>query len=355
MIMTPEAIRQRIIRRERRLRLSVVCAIIIGTLWVILAIPGMLSSFLLGFVITFTFKPIVNYFERKGLGRTTSVLIPFLVSGLIMGVGSSVLIPKLSEQISTLQTEIPKYATSITELTKKNSTKINKIVSQFSNINFSEEVLNWVQKNSTDLASSIPNWISTALSTLILAPFFAFFMLKDGREWSRKLLGLVPNNLFELSLNLHFQIIQQMGGFIRARFLESALVGDIVWLGLYFLNFPYALFLAILAGVTNIIPYVGPIIGAVPAIAIALANQNSTFLVALIGGIYVLAQVLDMLLVIPLVVAKIVDLHPVTVVIVIIIGGQVMGILGMIISIPVASILKLTFIEFYNHVVDFRG
>jgi putative permease len=148
---------------------------------------------------------------------------------------------------------------------------------------------------------------------------------------------------------------QQLGGFIRARFLESALVGGIVWVGLIIINFPYALFLGIVAGITNIIPYIGPIIGAAPAIIIALAAEKTPLYLAVVAAIYVLAQVLDMLLVIPLVVAKIVDLHPVMVVVVIIIGGQVMGILGMIISIPVASILKLTFTEFYNHVVDFRS
>jgi putative permease len=354
-MMTPEEIRQKIIRRERRIRLFAVSLMIAGGLWVILAIPGMLSSFLLGFVITFTFKPIVNFFERKGLGRTTSVLIPFIVSGGLLVGASSALIPKLTEQVSALQTELPKYMATISELAKKNSTKLNKVVAQFSDVDLSAEAIAWAQKNSSAFVTSLPNWVSTILSTMILAPFFAFFMLKDGRGFSKKLLGMVPNNLFELSLNLHFQIIQQMGGFIRARFLESVLVGAIVWVGLYALNFPYALFLGVLAGITNIIPYIGPIIGAAPAIIIALANQHTPLMIALIGAIYVMAQVLDMLLVIPLVVAKIVDLHPVTVVIVIIIGGQVMGILGMIISIPVASILKLTFIEFYHHVVDFRS
>ena len=113
--------------------------------------------------------------------------------------------------------------------------------------------------------------------------------------------------------------------------------------------------MAVFAGATNLIPYVGPLIGAVPGLLVAVINQNSSGTLALVGAIYVIAQAVDMLFIIPLVVAKIVDLHPVTVVIVIIVGSQIMGVLGMIISVPVASIIKLTFTEFYNHVVDFRS
>ena len=68
----------------------------------------------------------------------------------------------------------------------------------------------------------MPNWISQFLSTLLLAPFFAFFMLRDGQNISRKLLALVPNNLFETALNIFYQINQQLGGFIRARLVEAA-------------------------------------------------------------------------------------------------------------------------------------
>ena len=353
--MTPQAAQLRVIKRERIIKFLIVLSFLAMGFAVLLAVPGMLSSFLIAFVITYMFKPIVNYFERKGISRTVAVAIPFLVTGIIVGVGSGIFIPKLTEQVSTLQSELPKYATSVSDLLKKNSFKINKVVSQFSEINLTEEAFAWIQKSSATLVASLPNYVSMALSTMILAPFFAFFMLKDGRVFSHKLLSFVPNNLFELALNLFFQMNQQMGGFIRARFLESMLVGGIVWIGLYIIDFPYSLFLAIVAGITNIIPYLGPIIGAAPAFVIALANKQSAFILIALAATYVLAQVLDMLLVIPLVVAKIVDLHPVTVVLVIIIGGQVMGILGMIISIPVASILKLTFIEFYNHIVDFRG
>jgi putative permease len=185
-------------------------------------------------------------------------------------------------------------------------------------------------------------------------------MLQDGRRVSRSILSMVPNNLFELSLNLYHQLNDQMGGFIRARFIEAAIVGVVVWIGLQFCGFPYAALLGAFAGVTNLIPYIGPIIGAVPAVLIALispdamVSQTMSLNLIIITSIYFFAQLVDIVFVIPLVVAKIVNLHPVTVIIVIIVGAQVMGVLGMVISIPVASAIKLIFQTFYNHLVDFR-
>ena len=108
------------------------------------------------------------------------------------------------------------------------------------------------------------------------------------------------------------------------------------------------------AGLTNLIPYIGPLIGAVPAILIALVNGYSGLSILAVVLVYVVAQVIDAGFLIPLMVAKIVDLHPVTVIVVIIAGAQLMGVLGMIISIPVASTLKVTVSTVYRHLIDTR-
>jgi putative permease len=353
--MTPEQARHNIVKRERRIRLAIVILILFVGLTILLAVPGMLVSFLLAFVISYMFKPTVNYFERKGLGRTSAVLLPFLISILVVGTLSNFFIPRIIQQASSFQVELPKYVKGIGDITKKRTEKINRALSPFSHVDISQSTSNWLETSGNKLLVQFPDWIGRFFSVLLLAPFFAFFMLRDGRAVSRKLLTLVPNNLFELALNLSYQINQQLGGFIRAKLLESVIVGALVWVGLYTLGFPYASLLAFFAGLTNLIPYVGPVIGAIPGLVVAIVNQDPTISAAVVGAVYLTAQIVDMLFVIPMVVAKIVDLHPVTVVIVIIIGSQVMGVLGMIISVPAASILKLTFTEFYNHVVDFRS
>ena len=188
---------------------------------------------------------------------------------------------------------------------------------------------------------------------MFLSPFIGFFLIKDGRSFARSLLNIVPNSIFEMALNLQYQINDQIAHYLRARILEAAIVGLVVLAGLMAIGFPYATVLAIFAGVTNLIPYIGPIVGAVPAVIIALINQESQFLLFVVVAVYAVAQLIDMFILIPLVVAKIVDLHPVTVILAVIIGAQLLGVLGMLISIPVFSAIKVTFVSVYKHLTDF--
>lgn len=352
--MTPQEIRQKIVRRERWVKLGILFLVISLSLTILLAVSGMLVSFLLAFVITYMFKPIVSNLERRGIGHTMSVMLPFLFSFLIIMQGAMILVPKVSEQIATLETELPKYIEGINALSAKHTQKINRFLSGMMKVDFSAQIGQKAQSQMASTIAQIPNIAGQVLTALILSPLFAFFMLRDGRAINKQLLSVVPNNLFEAAMNLFYQINQQLGGFIRARILESFIVGGVVWLGLYMINVPYAFLLAAFAGLTNLIPYLGPIIGAVPGLLLAAINPEISATPFSVGVVYLIAQIVDMVFVIPFVVAKIVDLHPVSVIIVIIVGGELKGILGMIISVPVASIIKLTFTQFYNHVVDFQ-
>ena len=116
---TPVQIRQIIVKRERRFKLVIVAGIIATGLTILLAVPGMLTSFLLAFVITYLLKPIVNYFERKGLSRTTSIIVPFLLAGILLAGVSSFFIPRLTQQAENFQNELPKYVQGMSDLIKK--------------------------------------------------------------------------------------------------------------------------------------------------------------------------------------------------------------------------------------------
>ncbi|MEK7357064.1 MAG: AI-2E family transporter, partial [Bdellovibrionota bacterium] len=304
-------------------------------------------------------SPIVNSLERRGLHRNAAIMIPFLSTGVLIAVGIYNLLPLASQQFTLLESQLPKYQIDLANLVSSGEERF-KGFSKLYNVSFSQTINSWMIAKTTVISSALPQFISGSATVLILTPFLAFFMLQDGRRVSRSVLAIVPNNLFELALNLHHQLNAQMGGFIRARFLEAAIVGLVVWMGLQIADFPYAILLGVFAGVTNLIPYLGPLIGAVPAVLIALISEDAMMTSSIginlfiITAIYLLAQLIDVALIIPFVVARIVNLHPVTVIIVIIIGSQVMGVLGMMISIPVASAIKLIFQTFYKHLTEAR-
>lgn len=351
---------QAILRRERRLKLGAVVSLLIALAVIVLTVDNLLLSCVLAFVINYLIAPLVNFFERKHLPRTLAILIPFLAFGVLLSVGIYLVAPLISAQLSALEASLPGYQKDLVELIARTESRF-RVFFKLYHINFSEIVNNWIITKTSDLSSALPGAINTTLSVSILAPFLGYFMLQDGRSLSKTILSMVPNSLFEPAVYLSHQINEQLGGFIRARFLEAAIVGLVVWVGLLVIHFPYATLLGIFAAIMNLIPYIGPIVGAVPAIVIALISPQAAVAdtvavnLFIVSSVYLVAQLIDVLFIIPLVVAKIVNLHPVTVVVVIIIGSQVLGILGMMISIPIASALKLTLSTIYQHQLNTRS
>lgn len=341
---------KKIHRRKLIFFLGLLLAFFIGLLFV----KNLLVSFLLAFVGFFLLSPMVDFLERRGLSRIWSAGVPFFVVCLLCWIAIQLFLPLLISQFEGLKTEYPKYAAGFEKILVDVKLRVAQLTDSVYAERIASHIQEYLQSTMKNIFRDLPEVISSSLTVLFLAPFLTFFMLIDGRKWVRTILSLVPNSFFELALNLNHQISTQMGGFIRARLLESFIVSIVTWLGLILIQFPYALILSVIAGILNLIPYIGPFIGAAPAFLIAMASQETSVNYALLSLVYISAQVIDMIIIVPLVVAKIVNLHPVTVVLAVMVGSQVMGVLGMIISIPMASVIKVTFQSLYVHLTEFR-
>ncbi|MEO0336882.1 MAG: AI-2E family transporter [Pseudomonadota bacterium] len=327
---------------------------LMGLLIIVLKIENMLLSSLLAFVISYLLGPVVNSMERFGIHRVIAALLSFAVVGLLLTLGIVAILPLIVEQVGGLKQELPKYVAGLTRIMSDVQANAEALVGSYFDIDIAKQVESAVAPWTQALFEDLPAFVTKSVTTLLLAPFLAFFMIKDGKLLTRNLLNLVPNSIFEPTLNLYHQINEQMGHFVRARLLEALIVGVVTWIGLFIIEFPFATILALFAALTNLIPYIGPIIGAIPALAIAIINGESNFGLFLVGSVYLTAQLIDAAFILPVVVAKIVDLHPITVVVSIMAGAQLLGVVGMLISIPVASILKVTVSTVYRHLTDYR-
>lgn len=196
--------------------------------------------------------------------------------------------------------------------------------------------------------------VVSGLTFVVIVPFVAFFFLKEGRQISRKVIELVPNAYFELCLNLLHQINGQIGGYIRGQILATSVVATLAISGLSVIGLQYAFPVGLLAGFANMIPFLGPLIGIISASIVALATGGSVAM-ALVGKVVVIflfIQILDNILIQPTVVAKSVEMHPLMVLFVVMVGSQLMGIVGMLIAVPLTGILKVTVQSIY---VGLRG
>lgn len=319
---------------------------------VLFIIKGLFITLLLAFIISFILLPAVNLLCRWGLPRNLAV--PLIFFSFLGSLGAVLFwsLPFLSEQFDKLQKEFPSYIEQISVLIIEWQDHLESNFFFLRGFNFSERFTQIFSSLGTAFLQDLPSTLTQSFTILLLAPFFAFFMMKSRLGLTRNLYPLVPNHVFEMFLGLHYKINKQIGVFIRGRILEAAIVGLIVGTGLVILDFPFAILLGIFASLTNLVPYIGPIIGSIPVLLVALVNDYETSQILIVLGLFFFTQIIDSMVLVPILLARIVNLHPLTVIVIIIAGAQFMGIIGMIISIPLVNALKVTIMAVYQHITE---
>ena len=216
-------------------------------------------------------------------------------------------------------------------------------------------VVNKIRKSGEAMLILIPQIMGNLLEWSLLTPLFCWFLISEGNRLKTGFLGIVPNAWFERSYMLLHQFNGKFGDYIIAKSIEAFILGVLVTTGLWFIGFPYATLLGVIAGITNILPYVGPVIGWVPALLVGALQAKGTVNMFGMNMVFIVANLVDMTLVFPLLVSKIVNLHPLVVVSSVIMGSQIGGVGGMLISVPVAAFLKLLITEIYRSLYPERA
>ena len=332
------------IEREVAIRILFFIAILILCVVMIFNIPGMLWHAIISVVAAYFFLPLINRMEAWGISRALSILGLYLMIGGLGFFAYQTSHVDIVHQVESLSREFPNILNKVSEkialLGERYSGtydflkefEINKRLSVFG-ASLAENVLN-----------AIPSLVSSFIAFLILVPFYTFFLLKDAGSIKKWILDLLPNRYLESGVALIYNINKQTSGFIQAKLLEAGVLGLMVYVGLLMLGVKYALILSLFAAVMNLVPYVGIFIGAVPGVAIALFYGETNTVVWYTVLVYTIAQLADIFLIIPLVLAKRISIHPMVVVVLLILGFELMGVLGMILAVPFFSIIKAIFI-----------
>ena len=177
----------------------------------------------------------------------------------------------------------------------------------------------------------------------MIVPLVLFFFLAEGRAIKRAFIELIPNAYFEMVLNLIYRIDQQLGGYIRGMVLSVLLISSISIFGLWIVGLRDFMVVGTIAGVANIIPYLGPLIGILAGTVSALL-QYSTLgwgTILPVVDVFLAVQLFDNVFVQPVVVARSVNLHPLIVIFVVLVGSQMFGAMGMLLAVPMTAVLKV--------------
>lgn len=185
--------------------------------------------------------------------------------------------------------------------------------------------------------------VSGQFFLLILVPFIAFYILKDIDYLKKTFWSFVPKKWREQTRDFLFNVEQSLGNYIRGQLTVCALVGIISMVFFWLIKIDYPLLLGSIIGITNVIPYFGPIIGVVPAAIIA--SQTSVKMIIFVVLFVFFLQFLEGNILSPYIVGKSLQMHPLLIIFSILIGGEIGGVLGLIMAVPLIAVIKTTILQ----------
>lgn len=300
----------------------------------------LLVPFLVACLIAYLLYPVIETLHQHNIHKGLAILLIYV---LFFG-GTAYLIyrvyPAMIHQLKDFNEQLPHFINMYEDL----------IYTVYESTSFlPEAVHDQFDQFITNIETSLENTLGKLLVGLTkifdlivfltVIPVLVFYMLKDYTKIKSFFKQFIPKKYKKRAGLLMAAISENFGNYIRGQLIVSAFVSLTTLIIFHLLNVKYALLLAIIMGLTNIIPYFGPIIGAIPAVAIALTQSVNLVILVLIAILVI--QLIESNLLSPYIVGKSVNIHPIAIIFALLFGGQISGILGMILAVPLLTILKV--------------
>jgi len=337
---------------------SAIGILILGYLayrFVLIPVRIAFGPLLLALVIVYVLNPIVTRLERRGLPRVWGTLLTYVVFLTVVGVALRFIIPIVADQVSSFVSTVPGLLDR----------------AQRSLVGAAQRL--GIEMRSTDILASLSpqgqagSFITRifsftagfvrALVVFVLGAVLGFYLLVDLPKVQRTAMALLPLRRRDEVRSVLEKMGRALGGYFRGQLLVAAFVGVASMLGLYIVGLPYWALVGAVAGLFNLIPLIGPFIGAVPALFIAFTTSDSGGLLQLHPGwrmalgaalALLVVQQIDNHIISPNVMARTVKLHPVTVMLGLLIGGTLAGLVGMLITVPVIASAKIVLLHLWD-------
>jgi predicted PurR-regulated permease PerM len=300
---------------------------------------AVLTPFIIAMIISYVLHPIVRLLNQRKVPRTIAVLLIYTVFITSTTVILMNLIPMFMQQLYELNEHTPELTFKAQSL--MNTVKDNEFIPESirSGINNSFARLEtYISTTISEYINGIGNTINTLFIAFII-PFLAFYILKDFKLLERAVLMVVPKTHRQKMAKLLIDIDTALGNYIRGQFLVCIIIGCLAYIGYWIIGMPYALLLASVVTIFNIIPYLGPFFGAAPAIIMATTiSWKMVLYVILVNAI---VQIMEGNIISPQVVGRSLHMHPLSIIFALLVGGELAGIIGLILAVPFFAVLKV--------------
>ncbi|MHB1683845.1 MAG: AI-2E family transporter [Bacilli bacterium] len=306
------------------------------------ALWTVLLPLLISIIATYVLRPIVDSLTVRRVPRTVGILLVYFVFAILTVILLQNVLPLLTQQISTFIRQLPGYVATFDGLLDR--------------LSFATRVLpNGVRMGLEKAIGGVETSLVTGLSqtligvkdllggavTAFVIPFLVFYLLKDYSLFTNLVVRWFPPQSRATAAGILAGIDHSLGKYVRGQLLVMALVGTATFIGLLMVRMPYALLLSLVVALTNIIPYLGPFIGAAPALFMALGISHALLIKVLLVNLIV--QQLEGNVFSPWIMGKTMDLHPLLILLAVLLAGEVAGVTGLIFAVPIVAVSKVIY------------
>ena len=325
-------------------------AVILGVCVVLYFSRRVAAPFFIAFALAYLLDPLVDRLVTFKISRTLSVLV-LMLAFFLLALGSVILlVPILSMQAESLAKSIPTYVGAFQEWLRPvldlirglDSAKIEEFLNEGLS-RFGELPMKALQFSGKVIWGSISNLfnIILMLANLVIIPVVMFYLLRDFDSINEKLFRLIPPRFQAKTKDIVLEIDQVLSRFVRGQLVVAGLMGVMYSAGLFLCDTPMSLSLGMMAGLVNLVPYLGLILGLVPSAIMTYIHTQEWLPVLGVAGVFAFVQAIEGFVITPRVVGENIGLHPVAVIFAVLLGGELFGITGMILGVPVVAVLNV--------------
>lgn len=305
----------------------------------------------IAFALAYILNPTVELLERKGVKRLYAIMIVFCLTVIICGAFAVFLVISITGELSNMQLNLPAYVKHLYEITPasikgylgvetadKLALRLGELLQQARSAapDLLKPLLAFLQKTLTSTVG-----VLLALLGYLIIPVYLFYLLFDLPQLKTFIESYVPERFRPAYSKKLAEVDAVLSGFVRGQMSVCAILALLYSIGLYVIGIDLAIAIGTLAGVTFIIPYVGTIIGICLSVVMALLKFNDILHPLLCLGWFGFVQLLEGAIITPKIVGNTVGLHPLMAIVALLIGGQLFGIIGMLLAVPVTAVLQV--------------
>lgn len=343
-------------RDHKSIRVLIALVFTLFMVWLFYYLKDIITPFIISFALAYLFDPVVDQLQKRRISRTFSIMIISIFIVGMLTLAGLFIIPQFTEEIRKLASSFPSYE-EIKERLRGESLAflgsfgidVDRLIATMESES-SQKISQFLQQF-TERAQNISATLSslvTQLINLILIPFVTFYFLRDFDELITYMKDKTPERHKARAEKIYTRVNSILSLYIRGKILVAFLIGLITWIVLEALGINFALILALVTGFLSIIPYVGPILTFVVGTVLGLLNPDPESSIIKIFVVLGIVQILDLVIISPKVIGEKLGLHPVLLIFSLFVFGKVLGMLGLLISIPVTAILKVFVMEWYE-------